>query len=62
MRRYAFEVQDKGIIEGQQRNVNYRGGKTKFMPLETDLGTIRVWKIMEARIAAERSRAAQSAS
>ena len=62
LRRYAFEVQDKGIIEGQQRNVTYRSGKTKFMPLETDLGTIRVWKIMEARIAAERGRAAQSAS
>ena len=54
LRRYAFEVQDKGIIEGQQRNIDLRGTQPKFMPLETDLGTVRVRKILEARINAER--------
>lgn len=53
LRRYAFEVQDKGIIEGQQRIINQRGGKPGFMPLETDLGTSQVWKIMQALIAEE---------
>jgi phenylpropionate dioxygenase-like ring-hydroxylating dioxygenase large terminal subunit len=54
LRRYAFEVQDKGIIEGQQRIIRQRRKPVKFMPLETDLGTVRVWKIMESRIKEER--------
>ena len=54
LRRYAFEVQDKGIIEGQQRIIRQRGKPLKFMPLETDLGTVRVWKIMESLIEQER--------
>ena len=55
LRRYAFEVQDKGIIEGQQRILDMARFKNEpFVPLETDLGTVRIRRQLQDLIDAEK--------
>ena len=55
LRRYAFEVQDKGIIEGQQRILDIPRFKDEpFVPLETDLGTVSIRRHLQDLIDAEK--------
>lgn len=55
LRRYAFETQDRPMIEGQQKNMCGKAGKLRpFLPLETDLGTVRVRSILDLMIEEER--------
>lgn len=55
LRRYAFEFQDKIVIEGQQKVINRLGHTPGFVLLATDGGTVRYRKILDAMLAAEKS-------
>ncbi len=54
LRRYAFEFQDKAVIEGQQTVLQRYRQPPKFVLLEIDGGTARYRRIMESLIAAEK--------
>lgn len=53
LRRYAFEFQDKAVIEAQQRVIAQRTQPPAFVLLETDGGTVRYRRILDELIAAE---------
>jgi phenylpropionate dioxygenase-like ring-hydroxylating dioxygenase large terminal subunit len=59
MRHYAFNEQDRPMVEAQQRAYDRAGGPENLKPvmLSVDAGPLRGRRILEARIAAETSAA-----
>jgi vanillate O-demethylase monooxygenase subunit len=45
-RRYAFEVQDKPVLEAQQRRITERGGARRPALLSVDAGPVRVQRVL----------------
>lgn len=54
LRRFAFEFQDKAVIEGQQKVLLRYPQPPKFVLLEIDGGTVRYRRTMESLMAAEK--------
>jgi vanillate O-demethylase monooxygenase subunit len=52
-RRYAFEVQDKPVLEAQQRRASGIGASRRPALLSVDAGPVRVQKTLDSIIAAE---------
>jgi vanillate O-demethylase monooxygenase subunit len=52
-RRYAFEVQDKPVLEAQQRRVAGIGASRRPALLSVDAGPVRVQKVLASIIAAD---------
>ncbi|MBN9428614.1 MAG: aromatic ring-hydroxylating dioxygenase subunit alpha [Burkholderiales bacterium] len=57
LRRFAFEFQDKAMIEAQQQLLSRSAAVPPFVLLETDAGTARYRRVLESLIAAEREAA-----
>ncbi len=55
LRRYAFEFQDRIVIEAQQRLLSGLREPPAFVLLETDLGTVRFRRILDTLLAAEKN-------
>jgi phenylpropionate dioxygenase-like ring-hydroxylating dioxygenase large terminal subunit len=54
LRRYAFEMQDKPMIEAQQKNIDYleaRGGARPILIASIDSGPVRMQRILDQLVA-----------
>jgi phenylpropionate dioxygenase-like ring-hydroxylating dioxygenase large terminal subunit len=64
LRRYAFEMQDKPMIEAQQKNIDYlesTGGMSPLLIASIDAGPVRMQRILDQLIADESVLRAKSA-